>query len=68
MIKNIKKHYVRVCQHDSNGSGLDGRAGPSLYNNNNNNNKKKIPRVTSKKFHDFLTCFLPILFNIRLTL
>jgi hypothetical protein len=59
VIKNIKKHYVCVCQHDSNGSGLDGRAGPSLYNNNNKKTKKikKIPRVTSKKFHDFLACF-----------
>jgi hypothetical protein len=40
VIKNIKKHYVRVCQHDSNGSGLDGRAWPSLYNNNNKKTKK----------------------------
>jgi hypothetical protein len=41
VIKNIKKHYVCVCQHDSNGSGLDGRARPSLYNNNNNKKTKK---------------------------
>ena len=74
MIRDIKTHYVCVYQHDPHGSRSDGRAGPSLYNNNNNKTKKN--KKNSKKFQrslqrNFMIClhvFLPILFNIRLTI